>query len=272
MTRPSPGFVALFAAALLAAVSAAFGQTVYESFSYSSGALLSGESGGTGFSAGWTDSHGFTIHSASPLTVSGWSGTGNYLDITAAQNVSRALGSSLAGDTWISFLLQPDSGTLTYGGLTVGFGDASLNGNHTGTNTGMFVGFSGATFGVGTNGGGGLTISGGTAAIGTAQFLVVDFNFADATSGTVTLYVNATPTGTLGSAAGSAPFTLATSDVIGFGAGGNGASFDELRIGNSFAAVTPIPEPAGVAAGLALCALGAVGVREHRRRRQLAAT
>jgi len=32
-----------------------------------------------------------------------------------------------------------------------------------------------------------------------------------------------------------------------------------------------IPEPASVATGLALFALGAAGVREHRRRRQLAA-
>jgi hypothetical protein len=268
MKRPFPGFIALSAAGMLALIPAALGQTVYEPFSYING-VLNGRNGGTGFSGGWNDVAGDLIKSSSPLSVSGLSGTGSYVDVTTA-DASRNLTSSLSGDTWISFVIQPDPGTLGFGGLVIGGGGASVNG-HSGISSGIFVGFSGATYGINAVGGAGFQISGGTAVAGTAQYLVADFDFTGAGSGTVTFYVNATPTGTLGSAAGSEAFTLPTSNAISFDANSDGASFDEIRIGNSFAAVTPIPEPADVATGLALFALGAAGMREHRRRRKLAA-
>lgn len=62
--------------------------------------------------------------------------------------------------------------------------------------------------------------------------------------------------------------------TISFVADGNGvygAYNSTLNGAIAAGQVAAIPEPANVAAGLALFALGAVGVREHRRRRKLAA-
>ncbi|HTJ78051.1 MAG TPA: hypothetical protein VL357_03570 [Rariglobus sp.] len=243
----------------------------YEPFAYSIGSPLDTQNGGSGFSSAWTASNS-TIVSGS-LSSGSLPTSGDALSITAkvdagasglGANTYRPFTSTLGGagqDVWVSFLIKTTNSS-SYGGLVVGSGSAStgaVNGSK-----GIFIGYSGGVYAIGPNGAS-SGISGGTATNGTTQFLVADFSYTTATTGIVSLYLSATPGGSLGTAVGSTSFTLNSFNQIGFATTGS-VTFDEIRIGDSFAAVSSaIPEPAQTSALFGLATAGIIFVYRIRR-------
>ncbi|MDR0533650.1 MAG: hypothetical protein LBH01_06825 [Verrucomicrobiales bacterium] len=228
-------------------------QIVYESFSYTNGQNLSGLNGGIGFSGAWTAanpansqigtgslSDGNLVVQGNDLAISGKVDSGN---VGNADNLSRTLTTNLGGagqDIWVSFLMEKTAGAGSYGGLILGTGATQVGAVSNGK--GLFIGYSGAAFSIGPNGAA-AGLSGGTVTTGTPQFIVANLNYTTATGGTITLYLNATPGGSLGTALGSTTFSLNSFGQIGF-ASLSGVLFDEIRIGDSYLSVSPIPEPA----------------------------
>ena len=246
----------------------------YEGFNYPSvGADLVGQSGGTGFSGAWAPggfnasiSNNFDVAGGSvpfgPLLTSGNSVTSG--PTGAISGVTRTLASPLGADgttTYLSVVLRPE-GQLGTGAFN-GFFGLTLEAPG---EPELYIGKPGAgaisQYVIEERGGGGQVTSGVPAVVGQPALLVLKADFRPGAD-VFTLYVNPLPggpeplVGTVKTGSGVGPVTGLT--IYSTGA----FSIDELRVGNTFADVTPVvPEPSAAVA----CVLG-VGAAALRRRR-----
>jgi hypothetical protein len=264
---------------------------VYEGFSgagYHPGEFLHNLDGGTpgAFEAAWEDpdfgsggedrirsgslsftgESGSLLNSGHSVLLAGTSGSSvNMRDLT---NIVPANGSEL----WLSFLIEKTTaGALTAtdpNGLrdfalfrvvmtgaapTIAFGDTS-----TGKNISLLRESGPATTVPSTT-------EFGTA---TSYFLVAKFTFGAAATDRVDLFINPAPGGSAPTAAAA---SLTSQNIPGIAllelaAGNHGAgasyTFDEIRIGDTYAAVGPVPEPGAVG----LLAIGAAALTLRRGR------
>lgn len=259
-------FAAAFCAAAFA--SASFGQTVYESFSGTPGSST-GQTGGTGFGGAYTGAGnvvGQGLNYGNLQTAGGaFTTAGN--NSGAFRLLGTPINTDTAGPVYVSFLSAVGQGTVPdYAGLSFfsnGTNDEEL---FLGKPTGS------GNYGFDVSGVAGGVQTGSVAAATTPAFLVYRLNFTP-TGETIDFFANPTPGGTL-PATPSATFTIPqgsfadalTSLRLQSGNGAGGAtpfSFDEIRIGSTYASVSPVvPEPGAL--GLA-AACAAAGLRRRRR-------
>jgi hypothetical protein len=236
--------LALGVAALLVAAPARASLLACEEFRYTSGATLNG-SGGTGWSGAWSGGS-FVVASAglsdSPLSTLGLAAEFSSALLPLTSSVTRSLSASLGSTTatrWVSFLLKPDRTGLTDGiGLTIGNSGGGQ----------VYVGYTGTNYTMSNSGsGGGTTVNTAGAASGTAALIVVKIRFAASGKDTVTYFLNPTP----GLSSPDVSESSAKEDVdlgtfTDFAVSAqqgllltNHAQLDEIRIGTSYADVSP---------------------------------
>ncbi len=256
--------IGVFLISLAMALSALADATVYEGFDYSpAGSDLNGNNGGTGFSGSWVPggynaflSDNYDIAEGS-LTFGSLLVSGNRVHASAVgdlagltRSLSQALGT--AGTTrYISFLLRPE-GALDAGQYNGFFGlilhrpDAFPGPIPEPPE--LFIGKPGADLiheYVLENRGGTLQVgSGAPVEIGTTVLVVVR---ADFTAGIdkFTLYMNPTPGGPE-PGSGTVKEDIDNGIITELTIYSTGEfSIDELRVGNTFEDVTPVPNWAG---------------------------
>jgi hypothetical protein len=225
---------------------------VYEGFDYKDGDPLKGQNGGVGWKNAWGAGSTSTIMKPSLVDPSGKLATVGNSALTPSAGSTldpRTLPAALGGDNstkYVSFLLTPrapsdvntSAGLLlpsTKGGLLIGESSGSLYGlTDIGTNTTM--------------------ASNTIPRRDTTVFLVVKAQFGNGTNNdTFSLYVNPTPgdaepakaDASLAFVLGQAP-SIVLDATYAPQAGVTQWQFDEIRIGTTFADVTPkapAPEP-----------------------------
>jgi hypothetical protein len=226
---------------------------VYEDFNYSpAGAQLLGANGGTGFSTAWqtaaspaNSSANYVLNSGTlsfgPLATNGQSTSS--AAIAGIGGLLRSFTQTFGADNttvYMSLLLRPE-GTLNVG-YSFGYFGVFLqsSANH------IFVGKPGGgdhnDWALEAQGGGGQVSTGVAAVVGQTTFLVVRADFA-AGPDAFTLYLNPTPGGTE-PLTGTVKNDMDAGAITGVEIFSAGAySLDEIRIGDTFADVTPAPEP-----------------------------
>lgn len=235
---------------------------VLETFDYAVGTTIDGKNGGTGWGTAWFDAFQqgtFTeTIGAGSLSYSTLTTSGNRFDTTSiiagngtfVEQQRDVASGNIFGDgttAYISVLMNSASvGTSGYFGLVAGS---------------AFIGGGGGAYSLG-RAGQASTASTVADTVGTTALLVLR---ADLVAGndTLRLYVNPTSDSEpLVADVTRTDFDLGSLSRYGFTWGqGGGASFDELRVGTSFASVTPglaatvVPE-----AGTGVLLLGAVTV------------
>jgi hypothetical protein len=238
--------------------------SVYEGFNYTPGLSLSGLNGGFGWSGAWGTPGGLdsTVGSGSltldPLAVSGGSAsTPGFQPPNQGSSVAtwiRNLATPLGADgttAYLSFLFQPDAGAGFYGGLNFG---------------GVFVGLSGNQSFYGLEGpGNDISLSAVPAVQDQPVLLVLQADFM-AGDDRLSLYVNPIAGGPKPSVPDAVKTNLDVGAVDSLTINNYGGfALDEIRIGDSFAAVTPtssVPEPrSGVLAGIMLALLVSIAAR-----------
>ncbi len=216
--------------------------SVYDGFAYTVGSSLGGQNGGNGWDSFWSTPGGLDATIAAPslsfgdLEVSGGAVTTAGLQPpNQGSSVAfwlRNLATPLGADgttVYLSFLLRPDAGYGFYGGINVG---------------NVFVGRSGNQANYGLEGpANDLSLSNAAVVQGQTVFLVVEAQF-QAGDDVLSLFVNPTPgqpqPGTPSATKNDLDVGTATAVVINnYG----GYTTDEIRIGPTFASVTPVPEP-----------------------------
>lgn len=266
----------LFSATLLQlaicpAASAAL--TLYDGFEY--GAVsgdLTGKNGGSGWSGAYTDSGNSTIYTVAGLTYGALETAGG-ASLTADGGTATTLNfrgftAISSGETWISFLGQRNgaASTSTFAGLSfynstgIAGADAEFSISNAGT---------GGTWRLFDVNNGGATTSVPTSiaiASDTTYLLVARIAWGAGALGseTVSLFVNPALGLTPVTADAFRDISMATNiDKVRI-AGGNGVNytFDEIRIGDSFASVTPVPEASSSIA--LLFGLSSVAFRRRR--------
>jgi hypothetical protein len=274
--RRQVGFM-LAAASLLACVPAADAAlTASEGFDYAAvGADLVGQSGGTGFSGAWAPG-GFNASISDNYDVAAGSLSFGLL-ATSGNRVSSAPTAAIAGVTrtpaaplgadgttaYFSVVLRPE-GTLNEGAFN-GFFGLTLE---TPGEPELYFGKPGSgainEYVVEDRGGAGQVSSGVGAAVGQTALLVLKAQFQPGAD-VFTLYTNPTPGGPE-PAAGAVKTGSDVGPVTGVTVYSTGAfSVDEIRVGTTFADVTPVvPEPSGALLSLPLAAAAAL----RRTRRQ----
>lgn len=294
------GVVLLGAVGISASVARASGITAVanasEPFAYPAGQDLNGQNGGTGFSTAWADTNAGTLPanggdptantqaaslSFGNLATSGGSVLSSHIastDDTSGNLNPLVYNRTLSGlvnasTTFVSYLIQPQDavGTGTFGGYAnLTFIDTAGNqldfgiiGDSGGADTAGKVGQYGVELGnaSATN----RISSGQTAVLDQTAYLVLRMTQSSGVS-TFDLFVDPTPGQPLpltpdATVSTDANFAFGTSDALSLQAG-NSDAFDEIRIGSTFADVSPVPEPAS--AGL-LAAGSLLLVRRRRR-------
>ncbi len=266
---------------LIAAVTvlpaATIAQTNYEGFDFA-GPALAGNASGTGWFTGSTwsvSSGGFNVGSGS-LDAGDLATAGNHVVSTtnganiAARRMASAAPSS--GEFWASIVVDANGlgGGLTFNNAATG--QLNLFSDTFATRARVGFGINGANFFYKLDGASGAPINVSVAgATNAPTLLVAKF---DVTNGLFSMWANPTlgganPTGGT-SVASNVAFTRSgatfAGDVsfAGLSANWGGVQLDEVRLGTSFADVTPIPEPSTYAA---LAGLGVLGLAAVRRRR-----
>jgi hypothetical protein len=263
---------ALFVAALASRSNAAL--QAYEGFDYGpDGGDLLGASGGSGFSGGWA-AGGFNasisnnfdrendVLSFGSLQTTG--GTVRTAAVGAIAGVTRNLAAPLgqANTTvYVSFLVRPE-GTLN-GGAFNGFLGLVLE---SAGEPELFIGKPGGgsinNWVIEDRGGSGQHSSPIAASTAATALLVVKAEFASAGNDTITLFVDPTP-GAPEPATGILKNDANFGIVTGLTIYSTGAMrIDELRVGETFADVTPIPEPGAL--GLLVASALALPLRRRR--------
>ena len=236
----------------------------YEGFAYTSGSSVSGQNGGTGWSGAWGSPGGLDATTTpSSLTSGNLAVSGGALSTAGSQppnqgasvaTWTRLLGTQQGIDNttvYLSFLLQPDAGDGFYGGINFG---------------NVFVGRSGNQSFYGLEGpGNDVSLSSVPVVSGQAVLFVLRTDFL-AGNDVLSLYLNPTPGGAEPGTANVVKTdldmgTISSLTINNYG----GFTTDEIRIGSSFASVTPsalVPEPA-----FGLC-VALAGVLMGLRRRQ----
>jgi hypothetical protein len=259
----------------------------YEGFDYSTGSGLNGLNGGLGWSANpagtWsTASPSFAIDSGSlvpPTPASSLETTGNRLTLSRTvpfTTAARTFGTDLrtlsgTSEVWISFVITRTAAATSgsYGGLVIGNEAGSDN-----TSGRLFIGDSGAaspaadSWSLERAGGGTLAVSNHLIDNMPTALLVARIEFRSGPD-PVQLYVNQPPGGgtpeSVSAFLGNLDINPSNGAVTDFGiwyGGDGGYQIDEIRIGHSYADVTPVPEP-----GLVIVTLGGMllGIRRFRR-------
>ncbi len=254
---------------------------IYEGFDYTASGNLADQAGGTGFGSNtWGSNNEWTITNTS-LSYGSLVTTGNATVATRTSSnieIFRDFSTTVGGDTtsiWMSFLVS-------------GLGD-TFNGLSTfnGSTEGTFAGALGGTVGGRLISGSSPThpVSGGTQTIAdtltfsaaTTYMIVMHF---DMTSGAVhSAWVNpdlnSLGTGSAPTVANGGVFESTSSNTLdyafdrirlGLFNGSSTVTFDEIRIGESWIDVSPVPEPSSYALMLGIFG-GALAACRRRRRR-----
>jgi hypothetical protein len=274
--------------ALLALAPAVRSQVIaYDGFAYTSGQSLAAQNGGVGFSGGWQLFSGTaSIQPGNLIAASPSDGlveTGNSLSLTPAStstaaHATRNLSAPIPGVTgstfWMSVVMK---GAGEIG--TTGEGKIALLNGTFGFNVETGQGVQGTPPNSGTNAnwsvqGPSPFVEGTSSVPNTLQsLLVVKYTFGSAND-FIQLFVNpplggGAPTTSSAQTSGNHTTNLNTVDLSYTSNNGaaNSVLFDEIRIGQTFADVTPtaVPEPSILlltAAGLSLA------IRRRRERRE----
>jgi hypothetical protein len=272
------GIAAATSAWLLSAATSSAGLLAYEGFDYNAGVIFNDtQNGGTGWAAG--DVWDVSSTTRMEVTTTGLS----YLNLqvsgralknnsTSGVDAVRTIANAPTTDSvFFSFLVNGDTNTKGRFGALIRPEDNTAGPGVVGLSTVDSLGGAGADgrFGLRTNQAnlGGLNGSNeaGSSQVGT-NLVVVQYNY---TTNQASFWVNPTALG------GTAPtptnsgitFTTPTQTVQEFlfgyqDANSTSAIFDEIRVGTTYASVTPIPEPAA----LSLLGLAAVPMMARRRR------
>ncbi len=229
-----------------------------------------GQNGGQGFSGAWYQG-GFNVGQSAgtvtsgPLTYPPLATTGNEVTIPTSSllnGIERDLASSISSGTiYVSCLLRPE-GTIGQGNGD-GFFGVYLHGNQ----NELFFGNSGAygtggCYAVEQRGGYYSVPSSNVPVLGQTEFLVLKAQLSS--SDTFTLYADPVP-------GAAEPSTGVVEQNVNIGTLSSlviysGGAFDigELRVGTTYADVTPIPEPST----LVLLGIGAVSMMAYAWRRR----
>ena len=244
----------------------------HDSFSYAAGSTLAGQNGGTGFGAAYTANGAGLTTAAAGLTYTDANGktlpaAGNAAALAGGNaGVFRTLSSTLGGGNgtvWVSFLEQVN-GTTGYAGLSLFTG--------TGGTEHVFFGSGGAgglpAINLESTGPGTGT---GETALTTTGFVVAELQFGTAAAGGSGVTVRLFDNPTLGTQPATANLTESnatsfTFDTIRIQSGSDTGSVDEVRLGDTFADVAPVPEPTTTALSL----LGGAGMLGFIIRRRVA--
>ena len=274
---------AILVCTILAAARANAATVAYEGFDYAPGTDLLDKAGGSGFSTPWTaggfnaTSHtNYDIASGSleypPLQTSGNSVTTDAVN-NAIAGLTRTFSTPLGADgttAYLSVLLRPED-TLG-GGVFNGFFGIYLDGNGPLSEPDLFIGKPGGgavnNYVIEPRGGGPEQMDTGDAAvINETSLLVLKAEFRTGAD-LFTLYVNPTPGGAEPSTGGTVLSSLDLGIVTGLAIYSTGAfSIDEIRVGPTFADVTPVvPLPSAAIGGMALLGTFAAARLARRRR------
>ncbi len=282
-------FISLVLVGCLTTMSAQVTPLVEDSFEtgtggYTTGVNLNGQapSSTTGFTGSWTNtSGGFQVQSTGlsygSLVTSGGAAFATGSNARIGRLLQTTYDSTFSGTLYFSFLMQLESVGGHYQALEFhngGFSDGThrqfliaSGGNITGLSNDVFA----YRFTDGTS-----STPFGTADTNVNMFVVKLELSASAGSDSITIYRN--PTDLLVEGNNTITANASGQDIVFdritlafFPAGEvdpSSVTFDELRLGTSFASVTPVPEPRSAATLLGLVALGMVGLNRRRWRQQ----
>lgn len=233
---------------------------VYEGFAYPPGEDLHGHNGGIGWGGAWFNQGGAQTFTHSPglgfgaLAVSPGAATTPASAVVNVSTYPRFLADPVGTDNttlYLSFLLRPEAGFGFYGGL-------NLDG-------GLFIGKSdpGTTYSLESTT---IAHSSVVAQAGTTVLLVLRAQFL-AGDDIFDLFVDPTPGGPEPVAADATllDFDLGERTSLYINNPG-GWTIDEIRLGPTFAAVTPAAVPAPASLPLLVGGLAAIGLARRRRR------
>ncbi len=261
---------AAFAAVALTGQHAHAALLAYEPFNYVVGSSLANQTvTGTGFTgtwSPWSSGNGDKV-SANSLSEGGLATSAHSLAVTGYPPVVGTLATAISAATatapvWASFLYNPGASTY-FGGFTLNLNDTNNQGlafgvNDSASHLQQFTVLTGSVSAVAA-----------AAPAANNTYLLVMEDVATASGGTLNLYVNPT-VGAL-SAPATPDATVNYTKAIGnigsltlYGLSSSPVTVDEIRIGNTYADVTPaaaaVPEPATlglvVAGGLGLLLAG----------------
>jgi PEP-CTERM motif len=266
--------VLMLLAAVIRSAPAALLSEEHFSYSATSGSILS-QNGGTGWSGPWV-AGGFNasifnnqVVQPASLTFNLLATSGNHTATGANNAITGVLRSfAAAGQVgpsdsvtrYLSFLVRPE-GALNAGAFN-GFFGLYLDG----TNDDLFVGKPGAgalsNYVLEERGGAFQSPSSQLAIVNQTALLVLRADFRAGVD-SFSLYVNPTPGAPESTFASATENSLDLGAVTGIVLYSTGAhSLDEIRWGETYADVTPIPEPATLSlAGIGLAVLCYAGVR-----------
>jgi hypothetical protein len=240
--QSAPSFIRA-AICIAAAASPATAQTIaYDPFDGATGAPVSNQSGGTGWSGPWQDYYATSVsvigsgslHAGSLATLGNrgaMAAMGDYQYRPLGQNLGQTEATVFA-----SFLIRPVAGVAgfnAWGGIAFG----------TTTGASLFVGKGGQNpqYALETWGGAGIALSQTVAVEGETALLVFRVRFASGAE-SVDLWVNPPPGPNPPAQPNASKSDLDTGVVTGIWiSSGDGLAFDldEIRLGGSYASVTP---------------------------------
>ncbi len=243
--------MALTAAALLgrALPSARASLLVYEPFNYAPGSNLIGQTAtGLGFTGSWTSwtNGNATIESGS-LSEGNLATSGNSLsggaDNGPSVNLSSPVAATVGNPLWVSFLMQTPATTTDINNNTIGALDL-IGTNSNGTNS-TAIGYTNGSFVLQTENNG---VIGSSVSPNTTYLMVLEDIANSSGTSTLNLWIN--PATGVEYPIINSNMTYSPTDSIGnissIGMldGYYSNSYDEIRIGTTYADVTPaVPEP-----------------------------
>jgi len=240
-----------------------------DSFTYTAGTQLNGANGGTGWTTAWTaQADRYEIQAANQtypgLNTSGGTAVSKFDNASFGNGFSRSFAST-TGRVW-------GSATITFAQVPTYF-EFKLN-ETTNVNWSAKFGFNGGNIFTEHSGPGALVNTAFAAATGTTYFLAFTYDTSGGSGGSpTTFYVNPTGLGSGSAPSGSvasASFTgnnyaMSGTNNLSMFAGNGLFTIDDVRLGTTWASVSPIPEPSAFAALAGISVLGMAALRRRRR-------